>query len=435
MWLSSRHCTMWHPICCVVLITYRQDLAMSPRPTTKRRPPITGLVLTAGGARGAYQAGVLKRISEIKALKRGPSPFQIIAGASAGAINGATLACHQSNLQKGAETLATLWAELNFDSVIRYDVPTMVNTARKIAMDMALGGLVGGGRLDALMNTAPLRAFLGAHMDFSSINHSIKRGHLYALAITATGYHSGKSYTFVQGADKHPLWNKSRRVALQTQITLEHVCASAAIPVVFPPVALSVNGGTAYFGDGALRLTTPLSPAIRLGATRLLAIGVRCANAADDLLRTELAQGNGVEPEHMQRPPLSQILGVFMNAIFLDHLDADLDHLKRMNDLISAYPPRSLGKPTHAVSEPMRVVKPLSIAPSEDIAVLAKTLAHRMPRTLRYVMDGLGTPDAKSADLTSFLLFDSAFTRELIQLGYRDTAKRADEIESFLLDD
>lgn len=401
--------------------------------STASRKHMTGLVLTAGGARGAYQAGVLKRIGEIKALQKGPSPFRIITGASAGAINGATLACHQSSLQQGAETLATLWGALTFDKVIRYDLPALASTARKMAMDMALGGLIGGGRLDALMNTAPLRAFLGSHMDFSGIADSVQRGDLHALAITATGYHSGKSYTFVEGASSHPLWNKSRRVALRTPITLEHVCASAAIPLVFPPVALSINGGTAYFGDGALRLTTPLSPAIRLGATRLLAIGVRCANAADDLLRTEMADSSVIAPEHMQRPPLSQILGVFMNAIFLDHLDADLDHLKRMNDLISAYPPRVLGKPTHELAEPMRMVEPLSIAPSEDIAILAKTLAHRMPRAIRYVMDGLGTPDAKSADLTSFLLFDSAFTRELIQLGYKDAAVRADEIEAFLL--
>jgi NTE family protein len=304
-----------------------------------------------------------------------------------------------------------------------------------MALDMALGGLIGGGRLDALMNTAPLRAFLGQHMDFSGIADSVQRGDLYALAITATGYHSGRSFTFVQGAAEHPLWNKSRRVALPTPITLEHVCASAAIPLVFPPVPLTVNGGTAYFGDGALRLTTPLSPAIRLGATRLLAIGVRCANVADDLLRAELGGSDVLEPVHMERPPLSQILGVFMNAIFLDHLDADLDHLKRMNDLISAYPADVRAKPTHALNEPMRIVKPLSIAPSEDIAILAKTLAHRMPRAIRYIMDGLGTPDAKSADLTSFLLFDSAFTRELIQLGYRDASQRADEIEAFLVDE
>ena len=395
----------------------------------------TGLVLTAGGARGAYQAGVLKRIAEIKTLQRGPSPFQIIAGASAGAINGATLACHQSNLRQGAETLAALWGALTFDKVIRYDMPALASTARKIAMDMALGGLIGGGRLEALMNTAPLRAFLGSHMDFSGIADAVGRGDLYALAITATGYHSGKSYTFIEGAEGHPSWNKSRRVALSTAITLEHVCASAAIPLVFPPVALAINGNTAYVGDGALRLTTPLSPAIRLGATRLLAIGVRCANSADDLLRTELMGGDPAMQEHMQRPPLSQILGVFMNAIFLDHLDADLDHLKRMNDLISAYPPGVLAKPTHSLREPMRTVTPLSISPSEDIAVLAKTLAHRMPRAIRYVMDGLGTPDAKSADLTSFLLFDSAFTRELIQLGYRDAHQRADEIEAFLLEE
>lgn len=394
------------------------------------RPPMIGLVLTAGGARGAYQAGVLKRIGEIKALQNRPSPFRIIAGASAGAINGTALACHQDSLQAGAQTLADLWGNLRFGSVVRHDIPALANTARKAVLDMTLGGVGNAGRLDALMNTAPLRAFLGTHMKFDGIAEAVRRGDLYALAVTATGYHSGKSFTFVQGADGHPVWNKSRRVALPAQITLEHVCASAAIPLVFPPVALPVNGGTAYFGDGALRLVTPLSPAIRLGAQKLLAIGVRCATAADDLLRAELADA----PMEMQRPPLSQILGVFMNAIFLDHLDADLDHLKRMNDLISAYPPKVLDKPLRALGEPMRLVRPLAISPSEDIAIIAKTLAHRMPRAIRYVMDGLGTPDARSADLTSFLLFDAAFTRELIALGYRDTAARADEIEAFLME-
>jgi NTE family protein len=281
-----------------------------------------------------------------------------------------------------------------------------------------------------------LHAFLGKHLTLDGIRSSVRHGELYAFGVTATGYHSGRAFTFVEGKDGHPLWNKSRRVALRTEMTLSHILASAAIPIVFPPVELPINGGPAYFGDGAMRLTTPLSPAIRLGANRLLAIGVRCQESADSLLRSELSDGDDFVTD-LKRPPLSQICGTLMNAIFLDHLDADLDHLKRMNAFVTAYQELAHSvqpmatEPDH---EPMRIVSPLVIAPSADIAIIAKTLEHRMPRAVRYMMDGLGTPDAQSADLSSFLLFDSAFTRELVQLGYRDAAQRIDEIEAFLLE-
>ncbi|HSW11614.1 MAG TPA: patatin-like phospholipase family protein [Solimonas sp.] len=394
---------------------------------------MTGLVLTAGGARGAYQAGVLRRVSELPRLAGAASPFRIITGASAGAINGAAVATYSADFRHGATMLAKLWSQLNFTDVVRTDTPALLETGRRLALDMLFGGLGSAGRADALFDASPLQGFLAQHLPMDGIAKAIADGQLYALAITATGYHSGKAFTFIQGQPGHPLWNKSRRVALPVTLTADHIRASAAIPLVFPPVALTTAGSTAFFGDGALRLTTPLSPAIRLGAERLFAIGVRCQESADSLLRSELSTA-GELVSKLQRPPLSQICGVFLNAIFLDHLDADLDHLRRMNELVAAYHPPVDRKPKNgkAVQEPMRVVKPLCIAPSADIAIIAKTLAHRMPRSIRYLMDGLGTPDAQSADLASFLLFDSVFTQELIQLGYRDAAQRIDEIEEFL---
>jgi NTE family protein len=171
-----------------------------------------------------------------------------------------------------------------------------------------------------------------------------------------------------------------------------------------------------------------------LGAERLLAIGVRCQESANSLLRSELSFNEDFASD-IKRPPLSQIVGTLMNAIFLDHLDADLDHLRRMNSFVEAYQRLAANLPPMTYDphhEPMRVVSPLVISPSADIAIIAKTLEHRMPKSVRYLMDGLGTPDAQSADLTSFLLFDSVFTRELVQLGYRDAAQRIDEIEAFL---
>ncbi|MGH8445234.1 MAG: patatin-like phospholipase family protein [Solimonas sp.] len=396
-------------------------------PATPAAQGMTGLVLTAGGARGAYQAGVIKRMSEIPALRDRPSPFRIITGASAGAINGAALAASNSNFSEGAALLARLWSQLDVNDVFRTDAAALARTGSKIAIDMAFGGLIGGGRLESLVDSSPLKTFLGKHLRFEGIAESIARGDLHAVAITATGYHSGKAFTFIQGRPGHALWNKSRRVALPATLTLDHVRASSSIPIVFPPVALAAGASIAYFGDGALRLTTPLSPAIRLGAERLFAIGVRCQESADSLLRSELSSDGELVAE-LKRPPLAQVCGVFLNAIFLDHLDADLDHLRRMNALVE----NGIAVSRRRLSEPMRVVTPLAISPSADIAIIAKTLAHRMPRAIRYVMEGLGTPDAQSADLTSYLLFDKAFTSELIQLGYRDAAQRADEIEHFL---
>ncbi len=404
--------------------------------TLPPRQSMSALVLTAGGARGAYQAGVLKRISEIPALAGAPAPFQIITGASAGAINGAAVAAQHENLAASAKLLVKLWSNLSASDVYRIDAAALARNAGKLALDFSLGGLLGAGRVQSLVDSTPLHAFLGGHLKLDGIRRNVKDGGLYAFGVTATGYHSGRAFTFIEGKDGHPLWNKSRRVALRAEMTLPHILASAAIPIVFPPVELPTGATRAYFGDGAMRLITPLSPAIRLGAERLLAIGVRCRESADSLLRTELSDGEDFAPE-LKRPPLSQICGTLMNAIFLDHLDADLDHLKRMNAFVAAYQklaeavPALPQEPDH---EPMRIVSPLVVSPSADIAIIAKTLENRMPRAVRYLMDGLGTPDAQSADLTSFLLFDSVFTRELVQLGYRDAAQRIDEIEAFLLD-
>jgi NTE family protein len=395
-----------------------------------------GLVLTAGGARGAYQAGVLKRIGELPSLRGKPVPFRIITGASAGAINGAAIASLSGNFCDATQMLARLWSELRVRDVFKADALSLGLNGLRLLQDLTLGGIIGGAGAQSLLNAAPLRPFLAKHLALAGIGEGIARGHLYAVAISATSYHSGKSFTFIQGQPGHPLWSKTRRVTLAVTLTLDHVCASAAIPIVFQPVRLRGQGAEVYFGDGGLRLVTPFSPAIRLGASRVFAIGIRCQRSADDLSLTELS-GRGDETPVMEQPPLSQICGVFLNAIFLDHLDTDLDHLKRMNELILTY--RNGGTAIQpeagAPSEPMRVVRPLAVNPSEDLAIVAKVLAHKMPRLVRFLMDGLGTPNAQSADLMSYLLFDSAYTRELIHIGYRDASARIDEIESFLLED
>lgn len=393
-------------------------------------------MLTAGGARGAYQAGVLKRLGEIPALRDAPSPFGIVTGASAGAINGAMIAAGSSTFGATTAELAAVWGRLACDQVFHTDALSLGRGVAGLLRDLLLGGVLGQTVTHALLDAAPLRAYLARSLPLGGIADGIRRGHLYAVAITAASYHSGRCYTFIQGQPGHPLWRKSRRVSLPVELTVDHVLASAAIPMVFPPVRVKTTAGALWFGDGALRLVTPFSPAIRLGASRVLAIGIRSRRAAEVLSREELASAEeaGAASPELACPPLAQICGVFLNAIFLDHLDADLDHLQRMNELIESYggggaPP---AEPGAGPSEPMRPVTPLVVSPSEDLALVAQRFAHRMPLLVRYVLEGLGTPDAQSADLMSYLLFDSAYTRALIDIGYRDAHARIDEIEAFL---
>jgi NTE family protein len=389
-----------------------------------------GLVLTAGGARGAYQAGVLKRVGELPRLRDRPSPFEIVTGASAGAINGTFIAARSSSLAEGARDLMRLWDGLSVDQVLRVDLVSLAVGNLRWMWDLSLGGLIGGGNVHSVFDTAPLYETLGAGLHAEGIAGAIVRGELFAAAVSATSYHSGRSFTFVQGRRGHPIWTRARRVTVPTEITVDHVCASAAIPILFPPVRVRTStAGECYFGDGALRLTNPLSPAIRLGADRIFAIGVRCSSAAAALHEAELV--SELHSAAPAEPPIAQICGVFLNALFLDHLDADLDHLVRMNELVGG---GQMANGT-AAGPALRVVKPLTIAPSSDLALVAAALAHRMPRAIRYVMDGLGTPDAQSADLTSYLLFDSSYTRALTDIGYHDAAARIDEIEEFLFAD
>jgi NTE family protein len=315
--------------------------------------------------------------------------------------------------------------------VVRSDGSSLARGGLGLMRDLCLGGLLGRTITQGMLDASPLRAHLERSLPLGGIANAIRAGHLYAVAISTTSYHSGRSFTFVQGRPGHPSWQKSRRVVLPVELTVDHVCASAAIPIVFPPVRIASAAGNLYFGDGGLRLVTPFSPAIRLGASHVMAIGVRSQRAAESLRREEQAA------ESLLCPPLAQVCGVFLNAIFLDHLDADLDHLKRMNELILAYHPgvEAVAAPRWTgptVSEPMRLVTPLVVSPSEDLALVAQRFAHRMPRLVRYVMEGLGTPDAQSADLMSYLLFDASYTRTLVEIGYRDACARIDELEAFL---
>jgi NTE family protein len=380
-----------------------------------------GLVMTGGGARGAYQAGILKRIGELKRVQTHGNPFPIMGGSSAGAINGSALAAGSDDFALATKVLAQVWSDLKPSDIFRCDVLSQAQNSLTWIIDLSFGALLGGGNARSLLDATPLRHFLNTHLRCDRIPHNIKRGHLYALAISATNYNSGDSYLFIQGQKGHPMWNRSRRVTLATKITVEHVCASAAIPLVFQPVRLTTARGTAFFGDGCVRLQQPLSPVIRLGAEKVFAIGVRCENLEHQK-----------EPADQKDPSLAQIMGVLFNVMFLDHLATDIDHLERLNQLLGN------GRRSQSGIERREKMRPLAsflMTPSVDLSQLAEQHRGDMPYLIQYFVNSLGRDAASCSDLMSYLLFTSKYTRALVEIGYDDANRRIDEIEDFLYSD
>ena len=377
-----------------------------------------GLVMTGGGARGAYQAGVLKRIGELKRVRTVGNPFPIIGGASAGAINGAALATGCGDFALVTQLIAEAWATLKPSEIFHCGVLSQAQNSLTWMLDLSFGAILGGGHARSLLDATPLRRFLNRHLDCDRIQENIKRGNLYALAICATNYNSGKSYLFIQGKRGHPLWKRIRVVTMATKITIDHVCASAAIPMVFQPVRLKTPRGSAFFGDGCLRLQQPLSPVIRLGAEKVFAIGVRCGNKESQEEATD-----------ERNPSLAQVLGVLLNVMFLDHLATDLEHLEHLNQLLDDGHINQLGIEGHEKIRPLRT---LIMAPSVNLSDLAEQHQRDMPTLIHYFVSSLGRDAASSADLMSYLLFTSRYTQDLIQIGYHDASERIEEIEEFL---
>ena len=377
-----------------------------------------GLVITGGGARGAYQAGVLKRIGKLKSARTEGNPFPIIGGASAGAINGAALATDCDDFASATQTLAEVWATLEPSDIFHCGLLSQAHNSLTWIFDLSFGAILGGGNARSLLDATPLRHFLSKHLDCDRIQENIKRGDLYALAISATNFNSGKSYLFIQGRKGHPLWNRIRLVTVATKITVDHVCASSAIPMVFQPVKLKTPRGSAFFGDGCLRLQQPLSPVIRLGAEKVFVIGVRCGNKE--------SQEETTDERH---PSLAQVMGVLCNVMFLDHLATDVEHLERLNQLLND---GHINQPGIKGGQKIRPLGIFVITPSVNLSDLAEQHQKDMPSLIHYFVSSLGRDAASCADLMSYLLFTPSYTRDLIEIGYHDASERIDEIEDFL---
>lgn len=366
----------------------------------------TALILSGGGARGAYQAGVLKGVAEILPEKK-QSPFQIISGVSAGAINGAKLACDLESFDNAIEKINYLWSQLSTDQVFKTDFLS-VNT-------FSLGLFGGQKKIDALLDTSPLRDLILKHCDFSKIAKNLDAKVFESLIITANDYNTNSAVSFVQSAVKNPEWQESRRLAQPTEMNENHVLASSAIPMLFSPTKI----GSHYFGDGCIRNNTPCSPSIRMGADKLFVIGVRMQLGAESALRQnqELAATD-------KSPSMIRIVNTLLNAVLLDSVEQDVHRIQRINQLTEEMKADS--------TKNFKKIPALCISPSQDIGLLARSHAHHLPRLIRMTISALGSLD-EASEIISYLLFDANFCRKLIDMGYNDAMSARKQIEDFFL--
>ncbi len=387
--------------------------------TSRRSASRTGLVLVGGGARGAYQAGVLQGFAEILRGHLGNGPlFDVLTGISAGAINAAYVASNADRMADRIASLAALWSELHIDDVMRADAMSLLSIGSRWLRDLTLGGVLPAKpRSNHLLDTTPLRTFLAAHIDVEAIHRHVADGTLRGIGVSATSYRTGAAVTFFDGHESVAEWRRSSRVGRRTRINIDHILASASIPLLFRPVRID---GT-FYGDGGVRMTTPLSPAIHLGSDKIVAISVQHGRGGDTIVP------RADESDAASEISIADIAGVMLDAALLDDLESDVERLLRDNRTLA------LIDATRRAQHPdgVRPIPLLLIRPSVDLGALAHDQFKRMPAMLRYLTKGIGATEGSGVELLSYLAFDPSYTRPLIQIGRKDALSQKDEIEEF----
>lgn len=365
------------------------------------------VVLSGGGARGAYQAGALRALYEICREVGNLLPFRNLVGVSAGAINASYLAAHADNLDRATEKMCWLWRNLTSDDVFATDYLTVSRNALKLLRGISLGGFTDVLRPThaSLLNVEPLRDLLAENIPFGDIPEHIRAGRLNSLCLSATDYSTSVGVTFFMGHPHLQEWKRVQRVGIRDMIGVDHVMGSASIPLFFPPWKI----GNRWFGDGCLRNTAPLSPARRIGATKLIVVGVR--KAKDEQL----------VDDNIIKPTLGRVLSLIINAIFMDAIEVDIERSQIINENLKMAHPSDNFRPLH-----IKHLQP-SLVPSE----LAETRLEALPPLLRFLISALGSAH-ESAELLSYLTFDPIYLSALVDLGYRDTLQEKQNLIQFL---
>ncbi len=382
--------------------------------------PKTGLFLTGGGARGAYQVGVLQAILSLLSAHGWPAkknPFDIVSGTSAGAINATAFACRADNFEESVTRLVEVWRQFEVEQVYRADSFGVIRSGARWLSLLSFGWLLRKWHANppnSLLDNGPLVTLLHRMLDLPRLDAALESGALHALAVSASSYTAGYHMTFYQSAHDIPTWNRTHRHAIQQQISVDHLLASSAIPLIFPAVPLYCNDRCEYFGDGSMRELAPLSPAIHLGASKLLVIGGGHIGGA----RPDLEPFSGY-------PSLAQIAGHAMSSIFLDGLSVDLERLGRINKTLSVLTPEQLQ------TSALRPVEFMAITPSQPLELIASRHINSLPLPIRTLLSAIGATERRGAALASYLLFESSYTNALIELGQRDTYARKSELMRF----